>query len=201
MNDYFKGSISGLAQTISGHPFDTLKVLKQNNIKYNTINIINLYRGITLPIISNSFIIGSQFYLYHNYSSLAASFVSGILISTSDFYKIKKQININYKYKFEIPLGIKITILRECIALPIYFNSFYFINKKINNPFFSGGIAGILSWLIPYPIDTLKSRIQAGYSFEKSLKYGNLWRGLQFCLVRAFIVNGCGFYCANKINI
>ena len=37
MNDYFVGSISGIAQTITGHPFDTLKVKRQNNIplKYN----------------------------------------------------------------------------------------------------------------------------------------------------------------------
>ena len=62
----------------------------------------------------------------------------------------------------------------------------------INNSFISGGIAGILSWLIPYPIDTIKSRIQIGYSLKKSIKLGNYYKGLNFCLLRAFLVNGIG---------
>ena len=33
MNEYFKGTIIGLSQTIVGHPFDTLKTLSQSNQK------------------------------------------------------------------------------------------------------------------------------------------------------------------------
>ena len=45
---------------------------------------------------------------------------------------------------------------------------------QINNTFISGGIAGMLSWLIPYPIDTIKSRIQMGYSLKESIKFFDL---------------------------
>ena len=31
MNDYIYGAVSGIFQTIIGHPFDTKKVLMQNN--------------------------------------------------------------------------------------------------------------------------------------------------------------------------
>lgn len=203
MNDYYKGAISGIAQTLSGHPFDTIKVLKQNNIqpKLSFRKIINYYKGITFPLLSNSFIIGSQFYIYHNYSGLLAGIVSGIMITPIDYFKTQKQINKNYRYKIEKPLGLSVTIMRESISIPIYFNSYYYINEKIDNSFISGGIAGILSWLIPYPIDTIKSRIQIGYSLKESIKLGNYYKGLKFCLLRAFLVNSTGFYCAKNIII
>ena len=202
MDDYYKGAISGIAQTLSGHPFDTIKVLKQNNIHHELSfrKIINYYKGITFPLLSNSIIIGSQFYIYHNYSGLLAGIVSGIMITPIDYFKTQKQINKNYKYKIEKPLGLSATIMRESISIPIYFSSYYYINEKIDNSFISGGIAGILSWLIPYPIDTIKSRIQIGYSLKKSIKLGNYYKGLNFCLLRAFLVNGIGFYCAKNIN-
>lgn len=202
MNDYYKGALSGIAQTLSGHPFDTIKVLKQNNIHpKNTIkNFLNYYKGITFPLLSNSVVIGSQFYIYHNHSGLLAGIVSGLMITPIDYFKTQKQIVKNYKYKIERPLGFGVTVMRESIGIPIYFNSYYYINDKINNSFISGGIAGMLSWLIPYPIDTIKSRIQMGYSLKESIKLGNYTRGLKFCLLRAFVVNSVGFYCAENIN-
>lgn len=201
MNDYYKGTISGIAQTISGHPFDTIKVLKQNNIqsKISLKNLLNYYKGITFPLISNSIVIGSQFYIYHNHSSLLAGIVSGIMITPIDYFKTQKQTIKNYKYKLQRPLGFGVTVMRESIGVPIYFNSYYYINDKINNSFISGGIAGILSWLIPYPIDTIKTRVQSGYSLKKSIKLGNFFKGLRFCLFRAFLVNSIGFYCAENI--
>ena len=199
MEDYIKGSVSGIAQALSGHPFDTIKVLKQNNIKYN-FNIRNLYKGLIFPLLTNSIIIGTQFYLYHNNSSFTAGVISGFMIAPVDYFKIQKQINPNYKYKLKIPLGLHTTVFRESISIPIYFNSYYFLNNKLNNSFISGGIAGILSWFIPYPIDTIKTRVQSGISLKESIKIGKYWRGLQFCLMRAFLVNGAGFYCSEKIK-
>jgi hypothetical protein len=201
MNDYYKGTISGIAQTISGHPFDTIKVLKQNNIqsKISLKNLLNYYKGITFPLISNSVVIGSQFYIYHNHSSLLAGLVSGLIITPIDYFKTQKQILKNYKYRLQRPLGFGVTISRELVSVPIYFNSYYYINHKIDNSFISGGIAGILSWLVPYPLDTIKTRVQSGYSLKESIKLGNLFKGLKFCILRAFLVNSIGFYCAENI--
>ena len=60
----------------------------------------------------------------------------------------------------------------------------------------SGGIAGINSWLITYPIDTLKSRKQLNpnKTIYELYKIGNLFNGLTITLIRAFIVNGFSFY-------
>ena len=199
MNDYLAGSISGIAQTLTGHPFDTLKACKQSNIKPH-YNIKRLYGGITFPLVSNSVIIGSQFYFYHNHSALISGIISGIMSTPIDYFKIQKQLVPNYKYKLSWPLGMNITIMREVIAIPVYFEAYYYFKKKTNNSFLSGGIAGILTWLVPYPIDTIKTRIQMGYTLKESINQKNYMRGLPLCLTRGFIVNSVGFYCANLLS-
>ncbi|RWS25614.1 carnitine-acylcarnitine carrier-like protein [Leptotrombidium deliense] len=68
----------------------------------------------------------------------------------------------------------------------------------------SGGIAGIVYWLIALPFDILKSRIQTNQKdekilteFSKLLKREGLlsmYRGVDAVLVRAFPVNAIVFY-------
>ena len=45
----------------------------------------------------------------------------------------------------------------------------------------SGAIAGISSWMITYPVDTIKSRLQLqkNLSFKAALYQGNLFKGLK----------------------
>lgn len=68
----------------------------------------------------------------------------------------------------------------------------------------AGGLAGVASWICCYPLDVIKTRIQAmsgTYSgiadcFRRSVKeegYNVLWRGLGTAVARAFIVNGAIF--------
>ena len=83
--------------------------------------------------------------------------------------------------------------LQDTPNLPHSFkNLFTFIDKNYH-PFISGGMAGIASWTISYPLDTLKTRIQSGDTYMKAINKGNYFKGLPYCLVRAFIVNGTGF--------
>jgi hypothetical protein len=200
MKEYEKGIISGIGQSLSGHPFDTLKVKKQNNLPIKNINLKRLYKGLTFPLMSNAVIMSSQYYFYHNHSGILAGIISGMMIGPIDYLKVQKQISKNYKYKLRMPLGMNASILRETLAVPIYFNSYYKLNEKLNNSFISGGLAGVLSWLIPYPIDTIKSRMHAGYNFKDSIKMGNFSRGLSICLMRGFVANGVGFSLVEKLK-
>ena len=52
------------------------------------------------------------------------------------------------------------------------------------------------SWLLTYPLDTIKTRIQSNSSksFNRFIIMGNLFKGLNICLIRAFFVNSVGFY-------
>ena len=106
----------------------------------------------------------------------------------------------NYNYKLTWPLGFNITILREIISLPIYFESYYYFKEKTNNSFISGGLSGMLTWLLPYPIDTIKTRMQMGYTLKESIQQKNYMKGLGLCLARGFIVNAVGFYCVNVLS-
>ena len=60
MKDIIAGGISGMSQIAIGYPLDTLKVLSQNNLKINNLNIKSLYSGVSYPlqssIITNSIV-------------------------------------------------------------------------------------------------------------------------------------------------
>lgn len=81
--------------------------------------------------------------------------------------------------------------------------------ESLSTMLVSGGLAGSLSWLCCYPLDVVKSRLQAQGAAGAPLKYkgimdcirtsareeGNqvFWRGLGPSLARAFLVNGAIF--------
>tara|TARA_B110000971_G_scaffold214631_1_gene246988 strand:+ start:1693 stop:2358 length:666 start_codon:yes stop_codon:yes gene_type:complete len=218
VNDYLNGIIVGIAQTLIGHPLDTLKILRQtkNNINYNTLNIRGLYRGMIYPMcgsgIFNSIQFGTYQYLndiYHNnmIAGLGAGLLSGMILCPIDVLKINKQIkNKSYK-KLHLYRGLYATCGREIPSTYIYFTTYYssmnYLEKNNEmNAFLSGGIAGVLSWFFTFPIDVVKTRIQS-YQFDtigSAINHGNLWNGLTVCLVRAFIVNGTGFVVYNKLS-
>lgn len=64
--------------------------------------------------------------------------------------------------------GLNITFLRESLAFGIYFSSYEWLTRNessspISTPHLlaAGGAAGAFSWLFTYPIDVIKSRLQA----------------------------------------
>ena len=64
MNDYIYGAVSGVFQTIIGHPFDTKKVLMQNN-KILSFNYRNMMAGIKYPLVTSSLICSVNFGSYN----------------------------------------------------------------------------------------------------------------------------------------
>ena len=99
------------------------------------------------------------------------------------------QFNSSYKY-------LHLVSLREIPAITVYFSSYRYLKEQQINIGLAGGISGVLSWLITYPIDTIKSRMQSNLcsTIKESFQIGNLYHGLGYCLLRAFIVNGASFY-------
>ena len=198
--DFFAGLCSGISQTLIGHPLDTIKTNKQNNIKVKG----NLYSGIKYPLISNSLLVGIQFDLYYRYNSLVSGVVSSLIITPLDYFKINKQNKINTNFYGMIKNfknGYPITLTRETLALSIYFNTYDYMKNKFNyHPIVSGGVAGSLSWLFTYPIDTVKTRVQSNINLKRSILLKNYWNGISIALSRAFIVNGVGFYVVENVK-
>jgi len=207
--DYFvAGCISGIVQTIIGYPLDTLKILKQNNKILDKIGIRRLYSGISMPLIQTPLICGISFYIdeiinqninNHWISGCISGIISSIILCPCEYYKINLQQNkkkiINIKTICGSYRNISYVICREGPAMGIYFGTYYELKKNEFPLYISGGIAGCTSWFFTYPLDTIKSRIQGNIckTFNQSIKMGNLFTGLNYCLLRAFIVNSVGF--------
>ena len=71
-----------------------------------------------------------------------------------------------------IYLGFNVTLLREVLAMGIYFSFYEYMMRvwaskwgsedvPILSSFMCGGISGSLSWLVTYPIDYTKTIIQS----------------------------------------
>ena len=201
MNEYVAGAVSGICQTIVGHPFDTLKVIQQTNKSYK-LNPRVLFAGIKYPLLSHSFICSFQFGIYEhyrmNYNNFIAGFISGFITSPIvflwDIGKIKNQTNQTFNLtKIPKQQGLPITIARDSLALGIYFYSFDKCKEYKLSPFFAGGIAGATNWTITYPLDVIRSRQIANNSyFLTEIKKKNFWKGYNMCLIRAMVVNSVG---------
>ncbi|XP_011500069.1 PREDICTED: mitochondrial basic amino acids transporter [Ceratosolen solmsi marchali] len=106
--------------------------------------------------------------------------------------------------------GFGVTLLREAPSYGIYFATYEALTGSQRllptwQMLLAGGLAGTASWIVSYPIDVVKSRLQADtearYSgaldcLRKSVRtegYGCLVRGLNSTIVRAFPTNAVTF--------
>ncbi|KAL3618319.1 Mitochondrial arginine transporter bac2 [Castilleja foliolosa] len=115
--------------------------------------------------------------------------------------------------------GLTITVLRDAPAHSVYFLTYEYMREKFHpgcrkngqetfqTMLLAGGLAGVASWICCYPLDVIKTRIQA--QSRSSVKYDGivdcfrrsvreegssvLFRGLGTAVSRAFIVNGAIF--------
>lgn len=210
INIIFSSFLSGIFQVFIGHPFDTIKVLKQNNNNITSQSYKNLYNGIKYPLLQTPIINVANFYSTYYfqkkykqnlfYSSIFSGIISSIIITPLDYYKIMKQNNINSVYTINNIIKsykyLHIVSLREIPSLVIYFNTYEYCKKYTNSYLLSGGISGVVSWGLTYPIDTIKTRLQANNAknIKDAILQNNLYKGIVPCLFRAFLVNSIGFY-------
>lgn len=108
--------------------------------------------------------------------------------------------------------GFNITLLRETPSFGIYFLTYEALTRTSGSEpvstlcmLLAGGIAGSVSWTVSYPLDVIKSRIQAidGHRYSgmidclrQSIRtegYSCLYRGLSSTILRAFPTNAVTF--------
>lgn len=207
---YIDGWIAGSIAMFITHPLDTIKtrIQDQKDIKYD---IRSLYKGIGPPLIgaglSRAALFGTYSYVKSNIDNsfnyeiagMIAGVCNAIVANPFQRLKIVKQtsdsiIKINSLYR-----GLQISMLRDSVAFIVYF-SFYERTKQYINPAninyingLIGGAAGAITWLFIYPIDTIKTRIQA----DNNQAIGNLrfmYKGFSYALMRAVPLHGITFY-------
>ncbi|XP_017042880.2 mitochondrial basic amino acids transporter isoform X2 [Drosophila ficusphila] len=110
--------------------------------------------------------------------------------------------------------GLTATILRDIPGFAAYFVSFEYLMRQVETPsvlytLTAGGCAGMSSWLACYPIDVVKTHMQAD-ALGKNAKYNGFidcamkgfksegpqyfFRGLNSTLIRAFPMNAACFF-------
>ena len=134
---------------------------------------------------------------------------------------VKMAIQIAQKYGIrKLFLGYNSTVLRQMIGLSVYFGSYDFILENmmrifsldiLTASFHAGGVAGMLTWAVVYPIHYLKVKIQnddlvnpkykSATSIAKDIlsnQLNKMYTGVGWFLLRAYIVNGATFIAFEK---
>ena len=185
------------------NPYNSNNGLHKSILSYRELHV--LFRGISYPLVLsigyNSFLFGFYTTLRNReFSSFQAGILSGaclgLVLNPFEYYKIQRQIGNTNKLANSSFCGLHYTLSRESLACGLYFTSYEYLSDRIGiGSFISGGLAGCTSWLLTYPIYTVKTRFQISpkeggiYHFMK----GGIFKGISFCLLRAFIVNGVSF--------
>jgi len=209
MNDFFNGYMTGISQVIIGYPLDTMIIYKQTGKNLNTLKLKNIFNGIKYPLVFSGFInsicFGCNYNIYnytnnHYISGAITGLLSSIIISPIELYKIRSQRVL--PMNIHLFTGLRFTMMREVVGSSSYFGIYNTLQKKNDNPLVSGGITGCCSWLISFPIDVIKTRVQCGetMTLHKIINLKNRWNGLTFCLTRALLVNSVGFYVFEKVR-
>ncbi|KAJ6715215.1 MITOCHONDRIAL BASIC AMINO ACIDS TRANSPORTER-RELATED [Salix viminalis] len=194
-----------------------------------------LYRGMGAPLASVTF---QNAMVFQTYAILSRAFDSSVSASDPPSYKgvalggvgtgaiqsillspvelsILKTEGLKGVYR-----GFVITVLRDAPAHGVYFWTYEYMREQfhpgcrkngqenLRTMLTAGGLAGVASWLCCYPLDVVKTRLQAQTPssplqykgildcFHRSVQeegYGVLWRGLGTAVARAFVVNGTVF--------
>lgn len=218
LKEFSKGALVGISQALVGHPFDTIKTIRQNKKNLYKMNmskmIPRLYSGVKYPTLGNltiqSMYFGINEYFYRNYTQnhYVSGFITGTIcscvVSPIEYFKVRKQVFPNQnpliKNMFR---GFWSNTSRESVATSIYFGCFFYLKDNRGwHPFISGATTGLITWIGTYPIDTIKTRVQSDHrlSILDAIRMRNIWKGFSYCAIRAVLVNGISFYLYDKMR-
>ena len=173
--------------------------------------------------------------LNHTFAGAISGATQAFINGPTELIKTQMQVRLDKNYKnslacarhivkrhgvSKLSKGLGVTFLREVPAFGIYFGMHHLALDLMEydpdeskweeiKPFLSGGLAGMTSWYINYPIDCIKTRMQSvpitenytirrGYEIvrdEGNWKYDMALRtsGMRATLIRAFICNSVTF--------
>jgi hypothetical protein len=206
-NKFIPGFTMGITRAIISHPFEMLKLKSQMNIKDNFYK--NLFQGVHLSILSNSIERGIQFYWFDKFkkkydnkllSSFYASLISTGITLPYNIFLLKNTLLKN-KDKITKTIIVKsggLEYVRNISGSTLFLYSYNYFRTD-NNPIYVSSIASsFIVWGFTYPIDNIKNQIIA----ERNINYNlvNLYKGIQYPLVRSIPSSIVGFYVFEYMN-
>lgn len=213
-----QGLVAGAVLTVVGQPFDTYKTRLQQKPSFTGPMFKHMYRGAAFPFvgsIATNGIFFSVFYTCKNeygINPLLCGGLAGALASpvTTLFGSGKVWRQVNGKKAGWPPSrpsywgrSLFATAARDIPAMAGYFVTLEAVNTMVDSrcsipvvpSLIAGGAAGIVSWSVSYPADTVASRLYSvqHLTISSAIQEGMLWRGFQVCLIRAVLVNALTF--------
>lgn len=195
----YKGSIpplmgSGFYRSIQFSAFEAVYTLFDNSFGKKQIPLTN---GLEIRVILGGVTSGT---------------CRALIETPLEYAKIRRQTGSEWKIK-DCFTGLKVTWIRSLMLLPSYFIFLDTFRRKFNfafqsnilGPFLVSGSASCMAWLIVWPLENIKSQIQANYMKEKNIfkQIGlivkdrggipGLYRGISPGLIRSFFANGSAF--------
>jgi hypothetical protein len=207
IKQFIPGFIMGFVRSIISHPFEILKLKTQMNINKNLFK--NLFNGLHLSILSNSFERGIQFYYFEDIkkktnnlvlSSIYASLISTTISLPYNVILLKKNI-LNSSMSINKSILIKSASLeysRNLSGSTIFLYSYNKL-KELNYPIYVCSIlSSMFVWTLTYPIDNIKNQFIANNTIKYNLKF--LYNGIQYPLIRSIPSSTIGFYVYEYLN-
>lgn len=204
---FLPGFTMGITRAIISHPFEMLKLKSQMNIKDNFYN--NLFKGVHLSILANSFERGIQFYWFEKFkkkynnqllSSFCASLISTSITLPYNIILLRKTLlnNTNETKKIIVYKSGSLEYIRNISGSTLFLYSYNYL-KSNNYPIYISSIgASFIVWGLTYPIDYIKNNIIA----EKQIKFNimSMYKGIEYPLIRSIPSSIIGFYIYEFIN-
>lgn len=213
------GGLMGGLKVAIGFPIDTLKVRSQNNVLKGFY--ANLYRGFGLPITMAVVDYGVSFVIFSKAKdmigkstlfgtdtphrelkvSMLSGFVSGALSAMIfcpvDAYKVCRQSRVPFALQ-NAYRGLSPMMARDSLQCSLYFGIYFHMRERYNATV-SGGASGLITTLLAYPLDVIKSRAQAGITHFGANAAKTMVRGYGWALLRSCVTNMAGFTLYDRV--
>jgi hypothetical protein len=218
------GFCQGLIRVFVSYPFDIVKVHMQTHPvtmidclrDFWKNDKFKFYRGSSISFCVVPVDRSLQYFMYERLNKHVNPFVSGWIVGTvSGIYNVPvqsiisnlaltkdkpklqmfvntfvKENGVKHMYK-----GTRVEILRLAAFTSLYLGIYGYLRRRDENmPFMNGVITSISSWLIMFPIDTMRTRVQTSEQTYKTISYQNMYRGLLPVLLRTVPSAGLGMY-------
>ena len=194
------GFTMGIARAIISHPFEIMKIKSQ--IGHKGAFYKNLFKGVHYSILTVSLERGIQFGLYEKFKSddniLKASAKASVVSTTLGIpYSIVLLRNIVMKSTIKIPRNIFyksgfILYGQSLTSSILFLSSYNYLKDKEYPIFIRAPLASSFVWSLTYPIDTYRNLLLSNNN--KKLTFKNLYKGIQYPLIRSIPSSIIGFY-------
>jgi hypothetical protein len=229
--DLIPGLLQGITRVLISYPFDYIRTNIQTQeyksifsyIYQKKLTVKDAYRGSSIQLVSVPIDRSIQFYLFEKISKNNSIFIASISSSIlSSIYSVPinflttqlivKHSALSFKNIHQFLkdkkhyTGFTADLSKSLIGSILYTSSYGYlrqlINKERHNYFLFGIIASISSWLVIYPLDTLRVIKQTTkYSYKEIIKtttFKQYYSGFSIILMRSVPSAGAGMVVYEK---